>query len=177
MAPRLPPSLSMPRPTASKAVRPALLSLALALLLACTGGASAASQAPAAPLPLPPFSRVASCLPFSMLIRPSGGGASGGSPAPTNGSARPDRVMVFAKDSGSAQAATAGQPAASAGGSLPYSLLLGASDPNITNAFQHSVSPDGTLHLGLSTPINTTSCASLVIELPADALREVRAGR
>ena len=175
----------MPRSPPSKACWPALLPLAaLALLLAGAAGVSGQALPPIdvappaplpLPLPLPPFSRVVSCLPFSLLIRPSNSDSSSSPPATDEGGPSPSPpVMAFADGGKRTQAPAAGQPAGAGGGRLPYSLLLGTTDPNITAAFQHRVSPDGTLYVGLSTAINTTACASLVLELPAGALREVR---
>lgn len=131
-----------------------LLALLLALPLSCVSGQE--DSTPAAPpsgstVPLVPFHSVVSCLPFSLLIRPSNTVAVEGGPAASNGGG-----------------------AATSGGSAPaYSLRLDSTDANITGAFEYRVTSDGTLHLSLSTPIVANSCASAVVELPSDALREV----
>ncbi|KAI7838233.1 hypothetical protein COHA_007980 [Chlorella ohadii] len=142
---------------------PLLLPLLLALLpLSCASvNGSSAAPASSATAPLAPFHSVVSCLPFSLLIRPSS------APAAAANTSR-----VAESDGGSA---AGGGTAPATTPSPAYTLRLDASDANITGAFEYSVSPDGTLHLSLSTPIATNSCASAIVELPADALREVRA--
>lgn len=141
---------------------PLLLPLLLALLpLSCASvNGSSAAPASSATAPLAPFHSVVSCLPFSLLIRPSS------APAAAANTSR-----VAESDGGSA---AGGGTAPATTPSPAYTLRLDASDANITGAFEYSVSPDGTLHLSLSTPIATNSCASAIVELPADALREVR---
>ena len=138
----MPAHLPMAVPAPSKACWPSLL-LLLALLVQ---GGHASTDGARGAIPLVPFQSVFSCLPFSLLIRPSGGG---GAPATDGG-------------------------AAAAAGGPTFRLLLDTADANITGAFNYAVTPDGTLHLNLAMPVATNSCASAVVELPADALREVR---
>ena len=62
-------------------------------------------------------------------------------------------------------------------GGPAYSLRLdtaGTSDANFTAAFDYAVTGD-MLHLSLSPNVTTSSCASVTVGLPADALREARA--
>lgn len=141
------PSDSMPLPAPSKALLLLAALLVHALpLRAAQGDRVPTDGAPRGAISLVPFHSVFSCLPFSLLIRPSG---CGGAPA-----------------------ADGGAPAAD--GAPAYRLLLDTADANIAGAFDYGVTPDGTLHLNLATPVATNSCASAVVELPADALREVR---
>lgn len=154
-----PARLPMRSPAPSKAggqwrrLLPALLLALLALPLCVSGqeDSTPAASPSGSTVPLVPFHSVVSCLPFSLLIRPSNTVAVEGGPAASNGGG-----------------------AATSGGSAPaYSLRLDSTDANITGAFEYRVTSDGTLHLSLSTPIVANSCASAVVELPADALREV----
>ncbi len=158
----------MSQPAPSKAggrrrhLPPLVLPLLLALLpLSCASGdGSSTALVSGATALLVPFHSVVSCLPFSLLIRPSSATA-----------AAANTSSVAASDGGSA---AGGGTAPATTPSPAYTLRLDASDANITGAFEYSVTPDGTLHLSLSTPIATNSCASAIVELPADALREVR---
>lgn len=150
----------MRQPAPSKACggqwwRPPVLLLVLLALLPLSSGQGGGKTSPGATAPLVPFHSVSSCLPFSLHIRPSG------SIAATDGS------RAAAQDGAEANSSSA--PARPA-----YSLRLDATDANVTGAFEYTVTPDGTLHLSLSTPVATNSCTSVVVELPANALREVR---
>ena len=115
--------------------------LAAALCLSQSTAATAAEQT----FSLPAFSKVQSCLPFSLLIRPSAAGAAA---AATNGAAAP--------------------PAA------PYSLTVAAEEEAVASAVRHEVA-NGTLRLSLSAPLATLGCVSAIVELPGDALAEVGA--
>lgn len=63
-------------------------------------------------------------------------------------------------------------PSTSSSGGGAYRLIVEAEEADVAEAVQSEVS-NGTLHLSLSQPLTTDTCASATVEMPADGLREV----
>lgn len=146
-------------------MRPSKALHALLALLALAAWAAGPQAAAAELFPLPPFSKVRTCVPFSVRILASD---SAETPAPLVPASFP-----------SSSGAAADDPAAPPPGAPrpAYSLTIDvapASDAGALAAVNYSVAGD-TLTLVQALPLVTNSCLTATIALPATALREASA--